>query len=275
MAKIGFIGYGSMGSMIINGILSSNTIGAEDMIISTRSPNKLSKLVKEYPKVEIAKNNISLASKCQKIFLFVGTGEVKGVIDEIKPEISEDTHIIYISAGLTIETFESQFKGKITKLIPSLTSKVGEGVALVCHNKKVTIEDVEFIATILMPFNSVKTIDEADLEVATDLTSCAPAFIAQIFSEFTSAGIRNSNLKQEDAEELVINTLYATAKLIYEQNMVFDEVVSRVATKGGITEEGIKVLQKRTPPMFDELFKATSKKNKDIKQLLNDEWLIK
>ena len=273
MDKIGFVGYGSMGSMIIRGILSSNIIAPEDMIISTRSPNKLSKLEKEYPEIEIAPDNVSLADKCQRIFLFVGTGEVRGVIEEIKPKISEDTHIIYISAGLTIEIVESKFKGRITKVIPSLTSKVGEGVSLVCHNKKVTNEDVDFVGAVFRSFGSVKTIEEEDLEVATDLTSCAPAFIAQIFKEFSNAAVRKSNLTQEDAEAMVIKTLYGTVKLIYEGNMGFDEVVSRVATKGGITEEGIKVIQNRTPAMFDELFKVTSQKNKNSKQILNNEWL--
>lgn len=273
MDKIGFIGYGSMGSMIIKGILDSNILEGERMVISTRSRNKLDDLEKNHPEIEIAPNNISLANKCQNIFIFVGTGEVKGVIEEIKHEISENTHIIYISAGLTIETFESKFKGKITKVIPSLTSEVGEGVSLVCHNAKVTFKDTEFVKTIFGSISSVKTIEEEDLEVASDLASCAPAFIAQIFREFASSGIRNSNLNKEEAEEMVIKTLYGTAKLIHEGNMNFDEVVTRVATKGGITHEGIKVLEKRTPLMFDELFQATYNKNRITKQILNDEWI--
>lgn len=273
MDKIGFIGYGSMGSMIINGILSAHVISGENMVISTRSRNKLSELKKQHPEVEIAPDNIYLANKCKKIFIFVGTGEVKGVMEEIQNEISEDTHIIYISAGLTIETFESVFPGKVTKVIPSLTSEVGEGVSLVCHNKKVTLEDMEFVKNIFGHISSVKIIAEEDLEVASDMTSCAPAFIAQIFREFTNAGISNSNLKPEDAEEMVIKTLYGTAKLLCEGNMGFDELIKRVATKGGITEEGIKVLEMRVPSVFDELFKATSGKNEFRKQALNEEWV--
>lgn len=272
MSKIGFIGYGSMGSMIIKGILSSNVIKGEEMIISTRTQSKLADLEEEHPEVEIANNNVSLADKCLKIFLFVDTGEVKTVIEEIKLNISLNTHIIYISAGLTIKTMELKFPGKISKVIPSITSQVGEGVTLVCHNEKVTPEDVEFINTIFEAISSVKTIKEEDFEVASDLTSCAPAFISEIFKEFTNAAMGNSEMSREDAEEMVIKTLYGTAKLLIKGNMDFDEIISRVATKGGITEQGIKVLDEELPAVFEQLLKTTQDKHETRKRELIEFW---
>jgi len=272
MKKIGFIGYGSMGSMIIKGILSSNVIKGEEMIISTRTRIKLADLEEEHPEVEIANNNVSLADKCQKIFLFVDTGEVKTVLEEIKPKISLNTHIIYISAGLTIKTMESKFPGKISKVIPSITSQVSEGVTLACHNEKVTPEDVEFFNTIFEAISSVKTIKEEDFEVASDLTSCAPAFIAEIFKEFTNVAVGNSEMSREDAEEMVIKTLYGTAKLLIKGNMDFDEIISRVATKGGITEQGIIVLDEELPAVFEQLLKTTQDKHETRKRELIEFW---
>lgn len=39
-----------------------------------------------------------------------------------------------------------------------------------------------------------------------------------------------------------------------EKNMTFDEVVSRVAMKGGITEEGVKVINEEFHSIADTLF---------------------
>jgi pyrroline-5-carboxylate reductase len=139
MSKIGFIGYGSMGSLIINELLSSNALKQGEIIISNRTTNKLSDIKKEYPEIEITENNLNLADKCHIIFLFVSTSAVKDVIKEMKPYLSKNSHIIYISAGLTIETVKSIFQGKVTKIIPSLTSKVHEGVSLVCHSEEVVM----------------------------------------------------------------------------------------------------------------------------------------
>ena len=77
MTKIGFIGYGSMGSMIIEGLLNSNELAPEEVIISNRTLNKLDKIKKEYSQIDITNDNKYLASKCQKIFIFVGTHRLR------------------------------------------------------------------------------------------------------------------------------------------------------------------------------------------------------
>ena len=41
MITVGFIGYGSMGSMLAKGFLSSGKIRQEEMIISTKTKSKL------------------------------------------------------------------------------------------------------------------------------------------------------------------------------------------------------------------------------------------
>ena len=266
MEKIGFIGYGSMGSMIIRGILSSNVPNHGEMIVSTRTDSKLNDLKKNYPEIEIADNNIDLAQKCHKIFLFVGTGDVKGVIEEIREYLMEYVHIIYISAGLTLDDVNTIFPGKLSKVIPSINSEVGEGVSLVCHSQNVAHEDVDFVDKIFGALGDVVVVDEADLEVATNLTSCSPAFMALILMKFAEAGSKISGISNQEAEDMVLKTFYGTSKLFYEGNMTIEEIVSRVATPGGITEEGLKGLERDLPSVFDELFKTTLGKHEVLKR---------
>ena len=49
----------------------------------------------------------------------------------------------------------------------------------------------------------------------------------------------------------------ATGDLMLQKGLSFDEVVSRVATKGGITEEGTKVIYDKFPDTARELFDKT------------------
>lgn len=270
MEKIGFIGYGSMGRMLIRGFLSSGAVKPENVMISTRTVSKLAPLKEMYPAIETTEISSVLAEKCSKIFLFVNTGEVKSVLDDIKSKVNENTHIIYIAAGLSIENIERQFNGKVTKVIPSLNSEVKSGVSLICHNQEVELKDFEFVDSLLSKVGEVKVIKEEDLEAVSDLTSCAPAFIALIFHEFAKAGYDNSDLTREEAEDLVVKTLYGTAKLLLEMSP--EKVMSQVATRGGITEEGLKVLRNKLPSLFQELFQVTLKKHDHIKELLDEEY---
>ena len=71
---------------------------------------------------------------------------------------------------------------------------------------------------------------------------------------------------------MVIKTLYGTSKLLYEENMDFQNLISSVATKGGITEEGIKVLDDEIPAIFNKLFSTTIEKHEIIKSELKEHY---
>lgn len=269
MEKIGFIGYGAMGSMIVRGILRSGVLEESQMILATRTESKFTDLKESYPEVETAPNNIIVAEKSQKIFLLVNTGMVKEVLEEIIHHTSVETHIIYIAAGLSMENLEQVFPGKISKVIPSLTSEVNQGVSLVAHNQQVTNEDAEFVEKIFNAIGKVKMVNENEFGLGADLTSCAPAFISFIMMKFAETAQKRDIFTREEVEEMVTETLYGTAKLLHEKDMNFEDVITRVATKGGITEEGLKVLDRELTPLFDKLFQSTLKKYEKVETELN------
>ena len=271
MKKIGFIGYGSMGKVILEGFLLSGVIKPYEVIISSRTISKLDHLKNEYPDIEIADNNIDISKKSNLIFLMVGTSDIKDVIEEIKEFTSENTHLVYISAGLTMDNVSGIFNGKITKVMPSLTSKVHEGVTLICHNSDVTEAEGEYLNSLFNSIGTAKVINEQDFDVGADITSCSPAFIAKIFMEFAKTASMNSGFSIEETEEMVIKTLYGTSKLLSE-GMGFQNLIALVATKGGITEEGVKVLDDDIPSTFNKLFSTTIKKHNTIKSELKEHY---
>ena len=270
--KIGFIGYGSMGSMILNGLLDSNSINANDVVVSNRTTSKLDDLKAKYPEIEISEKNTDLAKKCNPLFLFVNTGEVKNVLDEINQYLIKDAHIIHISAGLSLETLEKVFPLKITQVIPSLTSEVKEGVSLVCHSEKVNSLEKKFVEDLFNHISQVNVLNEEDMDISTDLTSCSPAFMALIIKKFADFGAQRSSISEKKTEDMVLQTLKGTVKLLTDKEMTFDEVISRVATKGGITEEGVKSLEKDFPAVLENLFNNTFNKRKKLKEDLDKQY---
>jgi len=69
------------------------------------------------------------------------------------------------------------------------------------------------------------------MDIATDLTSCSPAFLAFIIKKFADFGAQKSEMNEKETEKMVLQTLKGTVKLLTEKEMTFDEVVFRVATK--------------------------------------------
>ena len=61
---------------------------------------------------------------------------------------------------------------------------------------------------------------------------------------------------------MVLRTMSATGDLMLQKGLSFEEVVGRVATKGGITQEGTKVVYEGFPETADLLFEKTLEKRR-------------
>ena len=82
----------------------------------------------------------------------------------------------------------------------------------------------------------------------------------------TSGGNKVKNQRLwEEAENLLLLTIKGTIKMIDKENLSFADIVNMVATRGGITEAGIKVFRKEIPPVMEEFFDITLNKHEEIK----------
>jgi pyrroline-5-carboxylate reductase len=271
MEKTGFIGYGSMGSMLAVGFLSTGVLAPEEIVVSNRTPAKVENLAKIWSGISVTDDNRKAAKESALLFVCVKPLDVLAVLDEIKGYLSDSAHLVSTAACVTINDIESRFPGQVTKVIPSVTAEVREGISLVCHNPKVTKEGMARLEKLLGAISKVLHISENEFEVAADFTSCAPGMIAAIFDSFVKAGLKHSGLSPDVAQKMITSTLLGTAKLLAEKEIGFQELIGRVATKGGITEEGVKVLNKHLPAAFDEVFQKTLSKHQLVKEMIKDQ----
>jgi pyrroline-5-carboxylate reductase len=265
MDKIGFIGTGCMGGTLLNSFLEFGAFPPERVLVSTRSLNKISDIKNRYPALKIKESNAGLAEECRTIFIGVKTGDVREVLLEIRAHLQKDSHIITMNGALMIKTIAQAFKGKLSRIIPSLTCETGESVTLVCHNSLVEAQEAARLEGWLSGLGLVKIIGEDHFEIGADMTSCAPAFWSSIVKHFVRAGMKHSRFNAREAEEMVLTTLLGTARLLQEKKTALDELMERVATRGGISEEGLKVLDEHLPFVFDELLEATLNKHHKVK----------
>lgn len=270
MVKVAFIGLGSMGGMLAGGFLSSGSLQPFEIILSTRTKAKLGEARARWPGILTADTNAEAASQARHIFLCVKPADMKGVLEEISPSLRPDAHIVSIAGPVLISNIESITGRPVTKAIPTVVSEVGGGVSLICHGKAVPPEYAAFVEGLFQAIGGVMSLPEVDFDMGVELTSCMPGFISSIFQEVVEAALRHTaSIGRESAESLVLQTLLGTARLLVERGMGFDEAISRVATKGGITEEGVKALRSGLPAVFDELFGRTMEKRVLIKEKVN------
>src|SRR5208283_2676455 len=165
MPKIGFIGYGAMGSIMLRALLDSGALSQEQVIVYNRTSEKLKDFRKKYRRVEVAKSLVDLAPKCERIFICTATSAVKEVLIAIQPYLPKDIHIISITGTIEIKCLESIFNCRITKVTPTQIAEIGKGVTLVCHNKRVLAKDKKFIREIFASIGRVKELKESQLDL--------------------------------------------------------------------------------------------------------------
>jgi len=270
--KIGFIGFGSMGGVLLRSLLRYGSLIEQEVIVSTRSREKLSGFISKYPGLEVMHSNTELAERCHTIFICVGTDEVKGVIEEIKPSLQEDVHLVYISGGLTISNVAKIYDGMISKVIPSLTCGTSSCVILVHHNEKVAEDNSMRLERCLSKIGKIKIISEDQFGTGACITSCAAAFMAAMMKHFAAAAVKSSGYDEEEVQDMVRTTMLGTAMLLSKRKIPFDNLIDRVATRGGITEDGIKVLNEKLPEVFDELFVATLARRDAVMASMDEEY---
>ena len=300
--KIGVIGYGNMGSMIVNNILKLNLLlDDEELIVSNRHLNKFESLIEEYPEenLNITSDNKEVAKQCEKILISVETPQFKEVLNEITPFITEKTHIIYTCAGLNFNHIKRFFDGKLTLVIPTLASTVTsnnaisslsrrKGVTLVKHNSKVELQERLFVEDLFNEFSYVKKIDnpiyfneeednlhpkDNELEISTILSSCGPAFIAIMIEKFAQCCSELSNISKDDAEEMILKTVIGTSLLKEDQSLSNEEIINKVATKKGITQEGIDLLDKKLNKTSKDLIKTLLKRYEEVNRDMDKAYL--
>jgi pyrroline-5-carboxylate reductase len=264
--RISIIGFGSMGSMISKRILKNSIINHSDLFISTRTRNKTKDFELLFPSVNIV-DNITSIKESDLIILCVKPKDYIELMEEIKPYLTPQKHILSITSSIPIATIEQYHSGPVSIAIPTITGEIGEGVSLIVCNSKVNSELKSQLITVFSSMGKVKEVAPELLDIMIELTSCTPGFIGALFSNYVA--VLNKQISDlgfnEDVGELLIETVKGTIDLIDFKQMSFNEIVSRVATKGGITEAGVTIINEKMPDVFQQLIQATMAKRKLIR----------
>ena len=259
--KIGIIGYGSMGKMLLEKFIETKSVKESDIFLSTEKFEEIMNLNKIYPQINICKENTDTAKNADILFLCVKPLDITLVLSEVINNIKDNCHIISLAGYILFQQLEQICaKRKISKVMPSVTAEVYKSMTLICHNDYVKDEDKNRIEQLLECFGKNIRVTESELGMASDLTSSMPGFICAILKVITNEAEKHTSISRDRIVTMVTETMYGTGKLLVEKNITFDDLINRVATKGGITEEGTKVIDEKLPQVMNEMFEKTSQK---------------
>ncbi|MCM8784344.1 MAG: pyrroline-5-carboxylate reductase [Candidatus Omnitrophica bacterium] len=271
MKKVGIIGYGNMGEAIAEGLKKRF-----NLIIFDRDLNKTQKL----KRISVAENVQALVRECEVIILAVKPQDFPELLENIK-NFSQGKLFLSIAAGISTEYIEKKLPGvRVVRVMPNLGIKIRKSVTSVSKGKSGQDKDLDFAKKLFSYLGVVKEIDESLMNKVTAVSGSGPGFIFYFlenranfplkfkrsvkvfFIKELKKGAEKVGFNREEAKFLAEETVDSSFLLLKKTKILPRDLRIKVASKGGTTEAGLKVMY--DGGTFEEAIKAAVKRAEEL-----------
>ena len=267
MNRVLLVGCGHMGSALLN-----EWINLKSHSLTVVDPMSYNFLKKKYYKYKVRffdkTPNQNEIKKFDIIIFAIKPQIAKKVLSEYcNFEFKKNILITSIVAGKKISFFKKNIKNaiQIVRVMPNMPALIGEGVSCLVSNKSTTKNNKKTINNL---FSKVgKTIwlkNEIEIDKATAISGSGPGYVFTLIDAFEKASLR-IGFPKKIAREMVLSTILGSVKLMEKTKKEPSDLADSIAVKGGTTEAGIKILQKKKPhKMMYSTFLAAYKRASKI-----------
>lgn len=271
LGKIGFIGGGNMGSALVGGLLSQK-ITTNNIIVADTDPQICSSLQDKWG-ISTTNKVLDVATRVDILVLAIKPQQMKTVLMEIASVFNaKQTLLISIAAGITttqIIKWLDKPDCQLVRAMPNTPALLGEGISGVFANKNVSPSNRQQAMHLLNAVGQTVWIeDEEQMDLVTALSGSGPAYFFYLMEALINSAT-TLGLPREIASLLTLQTALGSAKMAQKSHPSEDVATLRtkVTSKGGTTEAGIKVLKDgKLDGLIENTLKAAAKRGKELSQ---------
>jgi competence protein ComER len=268
--KIGFIGTGNMGRILIEAFLEAGAIKEDELIITNRTLEKALNIKQTYPGVCVVVSAEEVVQKATIVFLCVKPLDVHPLLQQLSSFWTKQHCLVSITSPISVEQLETVVPCQVVRVIPSITNRAFAGSTLITVGKRCSSHYQHYIETLFRHISTPSYIGDEITRVASDIASCGPAFFSYLLQRFIDAAVAKTAITKEQATTLTTDMIVGLGELLKRNLYTLPTLQEKVCVKGGITGEGIAVLEKEMDEVFERVFAKTHEKFKgDIEKIKN------
>jgi competence protein ComER len=266
--KIGVIGTGNMGKILVEALIDSKAISPSSVMITNRTNSKALMLKGIYKEICVVESPLEVAAQSDLVFICVKPLDVLKIIDVINPQLTHEKCLISITSPISTSQIENKVGCSVARVIPSITNRALSGVSLITYGENCTNEWKEKIEKLCSSISVPVEIEEKITRVSSDIVSCGPAFFSYLLQRFITAAVNVTGIDGPTATVFSSEMIIGLGELLKQGHYTLPSLQEKVCVKGGITGEGIKVLERELGEVFEHLFQATQAKfNEDLEKV--------
>ena len=241
--KVGFVGAGNMGEALIRGLVESNLVPADTILVADVRTDRVQQLTDQYGLRALA-GNAALVRGADVVILAVKPQIMAAVLRETLPALTNRPLLISLAAGVSTATIQS-ILGKYPRLIrvmPNTPALVLEGATAIARTPGLDQDDLETAQEIFAAVGRVVVLDEEQMDAVTGLSGSGPAYVALVIESLADGGVM-MGLDRATAMTLATQTVLGAAKLLAVTGLHPGALKDMVSSPGGTTISGIAALE--------------------------------
>jgi pyrroline-5-carboxylate reductase len=197
---------------------------------------------------EALASNSEVASRAELVVLCHKPAQLHLIAEEVAPHARSVASILAATPLAAVK--DAYPERPVYRFIPSLPVEVRQGAVVQAadpeREKEALSGDAALDARVRELFaelGALVVLDDALVDVAMGLMSCAPAYVALIAEAQVDAGVRRG-IPAAEGSQLVVQTLAGTAELLRRRG--YDTLALRreVSSPGGLTARGLAALER-------------------------------
>lgn len=241
--KVLFIGGGNMAEGIIRGLINTNTVEANNIIVSEIIEDRQKYLSDTYH-LNITLNVNESIKESDVIVLAVRPQDAKGVVDSIKDDLNDTQIFISICAGIDLDRLNEWTNNKkLARVMPNVLIEARHGYSGVCISDKITKDDEAIISELLNAIGQTIFINENLFNEFTAFSCAGPAYVLYFAAAMIDAGVE-AGFSRKDATAMTIENLIGTGMMLDATKKNPYQITDTMTSPAGVTIEGLHVLAK-------------------------------
>jgi len=262
--KVGIIGLGNMGHAILRGLARSagagkRMLGGYDCDTGKARSAGKPLGVPIYPSVT------DLAGSCDIVIIAVKPQNFDELAGELSGNVSGKL-VISIAAGIKTRYIEKAIgaKTRVVRVMPNTPALVGAGITAVCRGRHASAADLKTAEEIFSSIGATVVMEEKYFDLVTAISGSGPAYFFYLKEALIEAAVK-MGMGKDVAKALVSKTALGAAKLLIETGHEPGILRQRVTSKGGTTEEAIKVFDKASfKRIVEKAVIAAARRSKEL-----------
>lgn len=240
---IGFVGGGQMAEAMIRGIVAAGLTAPEKILVVEPTEARRDYLHSQYG-VACTTDAEALCASCQVLVLAIKPQMAAAVLSRYSDLATERHLVISIMAGVTLQALAGLLNDsvRLIRAMPNTPALVLAAATAFSPNQRATAQDRHIASAIFSAVGSCTEVPESQLDAVTGLSGSGPGYVFTFIEALIDGGVL-AGLPRPAAEQLVLQTVYGSAKLAIETGEHPAVLKGKVTSPGGTTIAGIQVLE--------------------------------